>query len=450
MLLPPLLLLAVAAAGGGDACRERRRVPVGSGSVARQTSPAQHAAVRHRARAQAAIQHRFVPSLQHPAVAVSVGADLVNVTRDLGANNPSVQFDGTNWHYHFARGDAGWVSAFEVANAHHIRCIYFPRGTYWFGKTTATPPAYPSTAVDLSLYPNLWNGGAVDIFGDGDYLTEFTTWAPVADGPMLELSSSKSFATMAWRIHGFHFDGCSTEYSFAINSPAHEAPRAEHNNLKLFDVSFYNHLENNTCHGNKFNATQGQTSTSAKGAVYLAHIWSSQLEMGLATVATSAPPAAFNDTAGVTLNEVQYSTLSLRGAGTHTDETWQGVVPWVPQAYPGWGILLLSNVNSNTVVQTHCEGSGGCVLISGQGNFENQWTTGVMSMMQRCLIASHDPLGYNVFDSIVVNRYPTNRTTGKGGCVRPEDKEGCVRFSETTEGDPTKLIIKHMTVLDEL
>jgi hypothetical protein len=85
-----------------------------------------------------------------------------------------------------------------------------------------------------------------------------------------------------------------------------------------------------------------------------AHIWSSQLEMGLATVSSTAPLSEFNETAGVVLNEVQYlpwgthatisilnlplvltrkifvprsrySTLSLRGTGTHTDKSFSVV-----------------------------------------------------------------------------------------------------------------------------
>ena len=50
---------------------------------------------------------RFVPALQEPAVPVTPYQGVLNVTRDLGANNPSIQFDGANFHYHFARGDAG-------------------------------------------------------------------------------------------------------------------------------------------------------------------------------------------------------------------------------------------------------------------------------------------------------------------------------------------------------
>jgi len=159
----------------------------------------------HRDVHSAAIQHRFLPALQIPAGApLNPGSDLVNVTRDLGANNPSAQFDGANWHFHFARGDAGWISAFEVANANHIHRIYFPRGTYWFGQTTATPQVYKSTKLDLSLYPNLYNGDAMDIFGDGDYQTHFTVWAPIVDGSMLEISTTKTFASMSWKIHGTH------------------------------------------------------------------------------------------------------------------------------------------------------------------------------------------------------------------------------------------------------
>ena len=52
----------------------------------------------HRSVHEAKIVHRFVPELQVPAAsALSPGSDLVNVTRDLGANNPSAQWDGTQW-----------------------------------------------------------------------------------------------------------------------------------------------------------------------------------------------------------------------------------------------------------------------------------------------------------------------------------------------------------------
>eukprot|EP01044_Picomonas_judraskeda_P006652 COSAG03_NODE_673_length_6364_cov_4.619314_2_plen_387_part_00 len=313
--------------------------------------------------AQANVQHRFVPSLQVPAgPPLGPGADFVNVTQDLGANNPSAQFDGTNWHFHFERGDAGWISAFELANQYSIHRIYFPRGTYWFGSN--------STTVDLSLYPRLWDGTALDVFGDGDYLVHFLSWAPIV-GPMLDLSSSKTFASMSWKIHGLRFEGCATEYAFSINldRPGVEnQPRAEHNNFKLYDVSFGNYLENNTCHEKYFPPVSPSAPTYAKGAVYLAHMWSSQIEMGLATVSSSAPYSLFNQTGGVILNEVQYSTLSLRGTGTHSGDTWvHGVQPWHREAYNGWGVILKGNVNSNTIIQTHCEGSGGCVLIEGPG-----------------------------------------------------------------------------------
>jgi hypothetical protein len=56
--------------------------------------------------------------------------------------------------------------------------------------------------------------------------------------------------------------------------------------------------QNNTCHGTYFPPATPDTPTYAKGAVYLAHIWSSQIEMGLATVSTSAPYSLFNETGG--------------------------------------------------------------------------------------------------------------------------------------------------------
>ena len=334
---------------------------------------------------------------------------------------------------------------------------------YWFGNT--------STFVDITAFPSLWNGAALEISGAGDYTTTFTAWYPVVNGPMLRLSASKTVATMSWKLHGFHFDACSSQYGLSINDETSAQPRVEHNNLHLWDVSFYNHLENNTCHGQAFPT---HVPHNARGAVYIAHVWSSAIDIGLATVATGCSTEFFNQTAGVVLNEVQYSTLSLRGTGTHSDASFSGPEPWNAAYYPGWGIKLVANVNSNTVrefhlgciriclalfmfsctqarlyphwqvVQTHCEGSGGCVLIDGPGNFENQFTTAVMSMMQRVLIASHSPAvqpesvpNYNVFHSIVANRYPVkNPTTGAVG-----------RFSDKTEGDPTTLVVKHMSVI---
>ena len=91
------------------------------------------------------------------------------------------------------------------------------------------------------------------------------------------------------------------------------------------------------------------------------------------------------------------------------------------------------------------------MLIKGPGNFENQWTTAVMSMMQRVLIASQDTLGYNEFHSIVVNRYPMNRTSLKpagpscdGG---PEKRPACWKFAAHSEGNKDKLLVRHMTVI---
>eukprot|EP00038_Savillea_parva_P023450 m.40996 g.40996 ORF g.40996 m.40996 type:complete len:423 (-) comp6058_c0_seq1:90-1358(-) len=385
----------------------------------------------------------FVPHLQVKSqTPVSPGSDYVNVTSDLGVNNPSVQFDGSNFHYHFARGDAGWMSAFEVANANHINKIYFPRGTYWFG-TSACGPNCSATTIDLAAYPNLYNGKALDIYGDGDYLTHFTHWGPIDDGPMLTLTASTTVATMAWRLHGMYFDACTTSYALAINDPdaAQGAPRAEHNDMHVYDVSVANALENRTCHGTYF---PGAPSEGARGAVYFGHMWSSAINVGYATVTTDRGPLLFNDTAGLVLNEVQYSTLSLRGLGTHSAASFSKPDPTQPAWYNGWGLILKANVNSNTIVQLHCEGTGGCVLIDGPGSFENYFTSAVMSMCQRVLIAAHsappEPMSvpnYNVFQGIVVNRYPvTDPATGK-----------VHKFSDLVEGDPSQLVVHHMSVI---
>ena len=110
-----------------------------------------------------------------------------------------------------------------------------------FGKTDIPIPTYNSTVIDISLYPRLWDGAALEVFGAGDYATHFTTWGPTPDGPMLLLTSSKTMATMSWSLHGMHFDGCSVDYALAINAEtpvSNPGPRAEHNNFKLFDVTF--------------------------------------------------------------------------------------------------------------------------------------------------------------------------------------------------------------------
>eukprot|EP00947_MAST-08B_sp_MAST-8B-sp1_P002479 g2479.t1 len=396
------------------------------------------------------IIHGFVPELQAAAVAPSAADAFVNVTSHLGANNPSIQFDGVNYHYHFARGDAGWISAFETANRLHIHRIYFPRGVYWFGGGGGGG-GQNATVVDISLYPNLFTGTALDIEGAGDYLTSFTTWAPVWRGPMLTLTAStKSVATMSWKLHGMHFDACSASYALAINTPDVAQPRVEHNNLNVYDLSLYNHLDNNTCHGKAFplDVAAGQTAAqaNARGAFYAAHIWSSAINVGLGTVATGRGLDLFNDTAGVCLNEVQYSTLSLRGLGTHSDASFGVPDPTRASWYNGWGLILKANVNSNTIVQLHCEGSGGCVLIDGPGSFENLFTSAVMSMIQRVLVASHDPppepmsvANYNRFAGIVVNRYPVVNATTKE----------THRFSKLVEGRADTLLVEHMSVIGD-
>jgi hypothetical protein len=52
--------------------------------------------------------------------------------------------------------------------------------------------------------------------------------------------------SMSWKVHGLRFEGCATDYAFAINLDKPgitNQPRAEHNNFKLYDVSFGNYLE---------------------------------------------------------------------------------------------------------------------------------------------------------------------------------------------------------------
>ena len=64
----------------------------------------------------------YKSDLQSPAVPVTPQNEFVDVTVHLGADNPSIQLDaGNNYHYHFKRGDAGWISALAVANANNIR-----------------------------------------------------------------------------------------------------------------------------------------------------------------------------------------------------------------------------------------------------------------------------------------------------------------------------------------
>ena len=69
----------------------------------------------------------FVPELQVPAVEVSASNVQINAVTDLGANNPSKQCsaDGISCNYHYARGDAGWISAFEVANTYGVQKVRY-------------------------------------------------------------------------------------------------------------------------------------------------------------------------------------------------------------------------------------------------------------------------------------------------------------------------------------
>ena len=79
----------------------------------------------------------------------------------------------------------------------------------------------------------------------------------------------------------------------------------------------------------------------------------------------------------------------------------------------------------------------------GLGSFENFFTSAVMSMMQRILIADHnsppEPMSvsnYNVFQGIVVNRYPVTDAAGKTH-----------KFVNNTEASAATLVVKHMTTI---
>lgn len=181
---------------------------------------------------------------------------------------------------------------------------------------------------------------------------------------------------MSWRIHGFYFTGCSADFVFSLNTYGLEQPRAEHNDISVYDLNAYNSLnKNGSCNGQQFH--NNVNGVGAKGAIFAGHLYSSRLNIGLATVATDRGPKLFNHTAGLILNEVQYSTLSLRGLGAHADATFNHPDPTRPEMYPGWGVIMVANINSNTIEQLHCEGAGGCVLFAGPGSFENLFTSSV-------------------------------------------------------------------------
>eukprot|EP01047_Picozoa_sp_COSAG01_P034003 COSAG01_NODE_2532_length_7493_cov_2.416960_6_plen_73_part_00 len=58
-----------------------------------------------------------------------------------------------------------------------VQKVYFPRGQFWFGAVTgvhSAQPVYNSTRVDISLYPRLWDGRSMEVYGEGDN-THFTT-----------------------------------------------------------------------------------------------------------------------------------------------------------------------------------------------------------------------------------------------------------------------------------
>jgi len=288
------------------------------------------------------------------------------------------------------------------------------------------------TFVDMSLYPNLTDG--LEIYGDGDGQTQFVNWAPIVGTALKIGTTGQTLATMSWRLHGLRFRVCATEYAFALNGEE-DTPKVAHNNLWLKEFNIFNYLVNNTCNGHQFPLTPGQTRKSAIGGAYIAHLYSSYVDTPYCVVQTDAPYTEFNTTAGLTLKEVCYSTLSLRGLGSGgVAGNFLSPQPWVKERYPGWGVILRRAVYANTITQLHCEGSGGCVSIQGPLNVENTWTSAVMSMMQHVLISSTAPDAYNTFESVFVNRYPVKQANGTTAC-----------FSDRIEGPG--IHIKHRTAI---
>jgi len=90
-------IAAAAASRDGTVVRRRQQMSPSAamGSSSSSMKLSSHAVPLGPKLAQADIQHSFVPALQVPAGApLGPGADFVNVTQDLGPNNPSAQFDG--------------------------------------------------------------------------------------------------------------------------------------------------------------------------------------------------------------------------------------------------------------------------------------------------------------------------------------------------------------------
>ena len=368
----------------------------------------------------------------------------IDVTTDLGTNNPSVQVIGNERYYNFARGDAGWISAFEAAEAAGLRRIYFPTGQYFFGGSSNASCAavdieprnglcYAPTVVNANLYPSLSQG--VEVFGDGGGATVFHSWAPIASGSALTLTANSTVATAYWSVHDIAFSLCATGFALAFNDPGRAAPRNEYNTLHVSRISAWNGLVNNTCDGGAPWAVRpGQARTNSAGGVFFGHIWSSTLSVDEVAVQSGAPTDEFNDTAAVLLDEVQYSTLDLRGLGTGLGSAFSSPDPTNAWLYNGWGLIMRANVYANTVTQLHVEIAGGGALIKAS-SAENVVTSAIFSMMFLAAIVQLDAnadgnapqfSGNNVFEAVAINQYPVD---GK-------------LFSSVVEGNRSALVVR--------
>ena len=134
------------------------------------------------------------------------------------------------------------------------------------------------------------------------------------------------------------------------------------------------------------------------------------------------------------LDEVQYSTLDLRGLGTGLPGAFSRPDPTDAALYFGWGLILRANVYACTVTQLHVEIAGGGVLIKAS-SAENVVTSAIFSMVFLAAIAQADAnadgdlpqyQGNNVFLAVAVNLYPVNGST----------------FSAAVQGNRSSLIVR--------
>lgn len=374
---------------------------------------------------------RFLSAIILLHLVSAISRTYVDVTQDLGTNNPSVQtIDNTNY-YNFARGDGGWISAFEVAEAMKLKRIYFPAGIYFFGGSSNTSCSltdieprnglcYAPVIIDASLYPSLAQG--VEVFGDGGGATQFRSWAPVMSGSAaLTFSASTTLGTAYWSVHDLQFMFCTVGFGVAFNNPTAAYPRNEFNTLHLARVSVWNGLVNNTCNGGSWDRRPGAQRANSMGGLYLGHIWSSTLSVDEVAVQSGGPDSEANSTGAVVLNEVQYSTLDLRGLGAARPGAFARPDPRNESLYYGWGVIFEANVYACTITQLHVEIAGGGALIKAS-TAENIFTSSIFSMMAVACIVQLDGnadtqpqyIGNNVFEAVAINLYPVNGSLFSG------------------------------------